>query len=864
MEVTEQFTNNTAQRITILTSRDQMTEIQVPNEINISNEKLTNDKSSSIIILSNISHKMDMLENIHGALKEDGFLITKEPAVKAFSTYKKLGFNVCFSRKINETERILLLNKMVKDESLYKAVEITSNTFVWISNVQNELASIDTGRNEKLVIYAEKDPTNGILGFFNTLRREEKGKNLRCVYTMDKTVQDFSLKHSFYRDQLDKNLCQNVYKNGQWGAYCHFTTDQVDEIETTHALCIQEERGDFSSFKWIERLPNLQECENFQENSIHVYYSSLNFRDVMITSGRISAEDISTYSRLTQSHHGFEFSGKDENGTRWMGIVENEAIATTVRPLPDTTWKVPDHMSLEEAATIPVIYATVVIAFFFKMNLQKGCSVLIHSGSGGIGQAAINICLHYKCEIFTTVGTPEKVQFIRKTFPQIPESHIGNSRDTSFEQLIIQQTNGRGVDVILNSLAEEKMQASVRCLAYDGHFLEIGKYDMLERHDLSLGHFVNNISFHSIQLDLMMLTNRYLTLAMKEKVSELLNQGIIKPIQRTIFQADEIESAFRFMATGKHTGKILIKINDEQNDQKGKPIPIAMKCKPQVHCSKCSSYVIVGGLGGIGMELADWLILRGARNIALSSRSGIKNGYQTYRIKLWRSYGVKIVIFTEDVTNEEGTRNLLQTANTLGPVEGIFNLAMILKDDPFMKQTEENFSLANGPKAILTTHLDNLSRKMCPNLKYFIVFSSAVSGLGNQNQSNYAYANSAMERICEIRHKDGLPSLAIQWGAVGDVGRVAEFQEHTSGSELIICGALQQKIKSCLNTLNMFMKQQSHPIVTSVVVAEKRHSEIDITGAVANILGIKDLNTINQSWTFSELGMDSVLALELK
>ncbi|XP_065217068.1 fatty acid synthase-like [Planococcus citri] len=850
--------------VTILTSRDQMTEIQVPNEINISTEKLPNDKSSSIIILSNISHKMDMLENIHGALKEDGFLITKEPADKDFNTYKKIGFNVCFSRKINETERILLLNKMVKNESVYKAVEITSNTFGWVTNVQNELAAIDPGRNEKLVIYAEKDPKNGILGFFNTLRKEEKGKNLRCVYTMDKKVQDFSLEHSFYRDQLDKNLCQNVYKNSQWGAYCHFITDPVDEIETTHAQNIQEERGDFSSFKWIEISPNLQEFENSQKNTIHVYYSSLNFRDVMITSGRMSAEDLPSYHRLRRSHYGFEYSGKDDNGTRWMGTIDNEAIATTVQPRPDSTWEIPDHMSLEEAATIPVLYATVVTAFFFKMNLQKSCSVLIHAGSGGIGQAAINICLHYECEIFTTVGTAEKVQFIRKTFPQIPESHIGNSRDTSFEQLIMEQTKGRGVDVVLNSLAEEKMQASVRCLAYDGHFLEIGRYDMLERHDLSLGHFVNNISFHSIQLGLIMKTNRHLTLAVKEKVTELLKQGVIKPIQRTIFQADEVESAFRFMASGKHTGKVLIKINDEENDYKVKPILKSRKCKPQVHCSKYSSYVIVGGLGGIGMELADWLILRGARNIVLSSRSGIKNGYQAYRIKLWRSYGVKIVIFTEDVTNEKGASNLLQTANTLGPVEGIFNLAMILKDDPFMKQTEENFSLANGPKAVLTMHLDNLSRKMCQHLKYFIVFSSAVSGLGNQNQSNYAYANSAMERICEIRHKDGLPSLAIQWGAVGDVGIVAEFQEQALGSEIIICGALQQKIKSCLNTLNTFMKQPSQPIVTSIVVAEKRHSEIDITGAVANVLGIKDLKTINQSWTFSELGMDSVLALELK
>ncbi|XP_065217199.1 fatty acid synthase-like [Planococcus citri] len=849
--------------VTIFISSDQTADIQVAKEITVSNEKLPNDKSCSLIALSDICNKIDMLENVRQALKDNGFIITKESATNDINSYEKLGFNVCFSRKINATERILLLNKSVKNESSYKTAKLESDSYTWVSNIQNELATIDSERNEKLIIYAEKDPKNGILGFFNTLRKEEKGMKLRCIYTLDDKAIDFSLDHSFYKDQLDKDLCQNVFKNGQWGTYCHSPTEPVNFIESTNALCIQEERGNFSSFKWIER-SDLDTEENPHQNSIRVYYSSLNFRDVMLTSGRISVEDLPFYNRLEECHHGFEFSGKDGNGTRWIGVVEKEALASVVRPPVDWIWKVPDYMTLEEAATIPAIYTTVVMAFYFKANLQKGCSVLIHAGSGGIGQAAINICLHHECEIFTTVGTPEKVQFIRKTFPQIPESHIGNSRDTSFEQLIMQQTNGRGVDVVLNSLVEEKMQASVRCLAPFGHFIEIGKYDMLNKHSLDLEHFINNITFHSIQLDLVVRSNRQLALAIRNKLVELFDQGVIKPIHRTIFQADEVESAFRFMAAGKHMGKVLIKMNDEENDIEGKPTLIPKKCQPQVYCPKYTSHVIAGGLGGMGMELADWLILRGARNIVLSSRTGIKNGYQSYRIKLWRSYGVKVIIFTEDVTKETGVKNLLQTANALGPVEGIFNLAVILKDDPFLKQTEENFRLTNEPKAIITTHLDNLSREMCPHLKYFVAFSSAACGLGNPNQSNYAYTNSVMERICEIRHADNLPALVIQWGAVGDVGIVADLTEQMAGTEITICGTKLQKIKSCLETLNMFMIESRHLIVSSVVVAEKKRIDTDIVTAVANILGIKDLKTINPLWTFPELGADSILGIEVK
>ncbi|XP_065209089.1 fatty acid synthase-like [Planococcus citri] len=849
--------------VNILKSSDLEAEIEVPDEITISNENLPKDENCTLIVLSNIKNKIDMLENIQDALKNNGFIIAKEPTVEDMADYKNLGFNVCFSRKINDSEKILLLNKLTKNEPIYKAVEVKRDSYTWISDVQNELKTIETAINQQLVLYAENDSTNGILGFFNCIRREENGKQLRCVYMMDDEAANFSLENSFYTSQLDKNLSHNVYKNGTWGCYRHSKVELSENVETSYALCALKERGNLSSFEWVEAPSTYLRNENLDRNLAHVYYSSLNFRDIMMSIGRISALDTPFYNRILESNQGFEFSGKDKNGTRIMGLVNYAAIATMVQTLPTTTWKVPAHMTLEDAATIPVVYATIIFAFFFKINLRPGSSVLIHAGSGGIGQAAINLCLYYKCTIFTTVGTPEKVDFIRKTFPQIPESHIGNSRDASFETLIKKQTDGRGVDVVLNSLSDDKLQASVRCLATHGHFLEIGRYDMIKNNPLELGHFVNNISFHSIQLDVIMKTSPKLTCELRDKLQKMLDKKIIKPIQRTIFQADEVESAFRHMASGKHTGKILIKIRDEDDQDYVKPIPIKMKAKPRVVCQKSDSYIIIGGLGGLGMELADWLIVRGARNIVLSSRTGIKNGYQSYRIKLWRSYDVRVIIFTEDVTQEIGVRNLFQKANSLGPVKGIFNLAVVLKDDPFSEQTEEHFRIANEPKAFITRHLDSLSRRMCPELKYFVVFSSVVCGLGNPKQTNYGYANAEMERICERRHADNLPALAVQWGAVGDAGIVAEMVEQNV-SNITIAGTLQQKLKSTLETLDLFMQQTSSPIVASIVIAEKRRHDSDIINAVANILGIKDLKTINQSWTLPELGMDSILGIEIK
>jgi len=163
--------------------------------------------------------------------------------------------------------------------------------------------------------------------------------------------------------------------------------------------------------------------------------------------------------------------------------------------------------TLEEAATVPCVYSTVYLALYIYGKMKKGDKILIHSGTGGVGQAAIHLALKEECEVFTTVGTSDKRNFIKKMFPTILNEHIGNSRDTSFEQMIMLQTKGRGVDIVLNSLAEEKLIASVRCLAQNGHFLEIGKFDLVSNNPLGMSAFQKGISFHGILLDNMITDN---------------------------------------------------------------------------------------------------------------------------------------------------------------------------------------------------------------------------------------------------------------------------------------------------------------------------------------------------------------------
>lgn len=231
-------------------------------------------------------------------------------------------------------------------------------------------------------------------------------------------------------------------------------------------------------------------------------------------------------------------------------------MANVVVKNKDLCWKIPDAWTFEEAATVPCIYSTVYVALYIYGKMKKGDKILVHSGTGGIGQAAIHLALKEGCEVFTTVGTSVKRNFIKKIFPAILDEHIGNSRDTSFEPMIMRQTNGRGVDIVLNSLAEEKLIASVRCLAQNGHFLEIGKFDLVSNNPLGMSVFQKGISFHGILLDNIFTGAHKYKPLLSKMIADGLKNGDIKPIHAKVFLKTEIEEAFRYMASGKHMGKV--------------------------------------------------------------------------------------------------------------------------------------------------------------------------------------------------------------------------------------------------------------------------------------------------------------------
>ena len=589
------------------------------DNVTVHDSDLSEFQNANFIVKSQCLNDEEFLKNAKSSLAEGGFIISREPQDKKLPI--KVPLNLQLVATVSSEDELFFLLQVIKEDFKMpdSVIKISDKLEEWLEPLK---VALNKG---SVLAFSQNDQLSGILGLVNCIRREQP--NLRCVFIDDPTAPAFDVNNPFYQLQLRLGLVNNVYKNNQWGSFRHLRLNQSIETKprTDHIYANVQVNGDMSSLAWFDGPYNVDDVCNYPE-CIRVQYSAINFRDVMQATGKISFDFL---NRLQlQCVLGFEFSGVTNNGKRIFGFGKAGSFATFYNPTDVIMWEAPENLTLQEAATIPLVYSTVYLAFFSEVKIQRGESVLIHAGSGGIGIAALHVAFHYGLEVFTTVSTQEKRNFLLERFPLLKPENIGNSRDTSFEDMVMVQTKGKGVDYVLNSLAQEKLLASIRCVAEDGTFIEIGKFDIMNKTKIDMGFCAKRINIKTVFLQATD-GNVRMQDEIVSMMSEDLAAGIIKPLPSTVYEASEIQQAFRFLASGKHIGKILVKLRKHENDLESFPIAVL----PRVFCNPRSSYIIIGGLGGFGLELADWLFLRGCKKIVFSSSRGITNGYQESRIK---------------------------------------------------------------------------------------------------------------------------------------------------------------------------------------------------------------------------------------
>ena len=731
--------------------------------------------------------------------------------------------------------------------------------------------------NELIWLHANDSNINGVIGLTQCLRMESGGDKLRYIFDADNRLpKKVDFEKSPFKEILESNLVMNVFRDGDYGAMKHLTLPKDDDqVETDHAYVNVMQRGDLSSMQFFDGRnlsnPFMSSKIKTEQSVVDIYYSSLNFKDIMIGTGRLAT---GPEGALIDCMLGCEFAGRRrDTGERVFGMPLCFGIGTETKTHEPLIYKVPDHWTLEDAATACTVYMTCWYGLIERGQLQEGESILIHSGTGGIGQAAINICQYYKCKIFVTVSTQEKRDFLKKNYG-LTDDQMFNSRDTNFEKEIMKATDGQGVDLVLNSLAEDKLLASFRCVGDDGRFIEIGKYDFQMNNPLPMFAFIRNITFHGVALDKVSYLQKKVHLDILKKFEPWLYDGIkkgfVKPFHRTVFGLHDSKEAFKYMMTGKHIGKVVIKIRDEEPEKQviAKPMTLKATAKTWFHSDKV--YIIIGGLGGMGIEIVYWMMLRGATKVLLTSRTGIKANPQRLFFRQLEELGkqmerlkIQAKISTQNAIYEDQAEQMIKEAEEMGKIGGIFQLAVVLHDALFENQTIETFNDVCKPKVDATINLDKLTRKLPYKVDYFVTFSSITCGRGNTGQSPYGYANSVMERICENRRKDGHHGLAIQWGPIGDVGVLADtFDEE----RIKIAGLILQRLPSWLYALDRYL-QCKHPVVASLIRMDKQlrssTAEENIMKQLWMSLGV-DPKTVPNDVMLGELGMESFVAVELQ
>ncbi|HGY55104.1 MAG TPA: SDR family NAD(P)-dependent oxidoreductase, partial [Caldithrix abyssi] len=539
---------------------------------------------------------------------------------------------------------------------------------------------------------------------------------------------------------------------------------------------------------------------------IEVYATGLNFRDVLMALGLYPGGPIPFGSECSgvviRVGEGVDHL---KEGDEVIGMAPH-TFGKYVTTLADLIVKKPDTVNFDQGATIPITYLTAYYAMHYLGRLQKGERILIHAGAGGVGQAAIRIAQMIGAEVYTTAGSEEKHAFLR----EMGVTHIYNSRSLDFADQIMEDTRGEGVDMVLNSLAGEFIPRSLALLRPYGRFLEIGKTDIYQNSQIDMYPFRNNLAYFAIDLDMVSRDRPQLIRSLFLELIDHFNAGKLTPLPLTRFSAPEAVKAFRYMAQRKNIGKIVVSMKDTSVDQQKIPGDSGL-------VKADATYLITGGLGSLGLALAEWMANQGAKHLVLLGRSAPSEDAQKIIANL-QGQGVETVIARGDVAEIDQMRDIFDDiARRMPPLKGIIHAAGLLDDQAILKLDAESLKKVMRPKVQGGWILHELTENM--DIDFFVLFSSIAAIVGNPGQANYAAANMFMDMLAHYRKKRGLPAISINWGFWDQTGMAN--REGLESDKLLLKGSGKIKLEQGLKALSRLLKKDiAQSIVTPVTWSE--------------------------------------------
>ncbi len=412
----------------------------------------------------------------------------------------------------------------------------------------------------------------------------------------------------------------------------------------------------------------------------------------------------------------------------------------------------PGGLTVPELATIPTSFVSAELSFDFT-GLNPNDRVLIHTASGGVGLAAVQLVQAAGAEVFATASAP-KQDYLRS----LGIRHVFDSRSTDFGTAIMEATGGQGVTVVLNSLTGPGfIEASLSCLAPNGRFMEMSRRDIWTQEEMAA--YRPDVTYAILEVDGLKVHDPATLGASLKRVISRVSSGELQPLVHTRWPMTEIGAAMEFMRSARHVGKNVI----------------AMPPMSSGRLRTDGTYLVTGGLGGIGCAVADWLVERGAGTIVLNGRRP-PDPEAEQAIEGLRQQGANIVVELADVTSQEALDNMLERMEKhLPPLAGIIHSVGVLSDGALGNQNWDRFEQVLWPKILGAWHLHRAT--LHRDLDMFVLFSSVTGVLGNSGQGNHAAANAFLDQLAAYRRSLGLRGQSIAWGAWSGLGEAEEQRE---------------------------------------------------------------------------------------
>ncbi|KAI0508642.1 hypothetical protein F5B22DRAFT_658952 [Xylaria bambusicola] len=509
-------------------------------------------------------------------------------------------------------------------------------------------------------------------------------------------------------------------------------------------LCIGK-TGLLETLHWVSMGPNCVEADEL-------------VKDIMVSMGLLTFEGSSPQLGIEMSGV-VTRTGSDVRhiraGDRVIAVASRGCFSTTAIAKAPLVVGILKHLSFEEAATMPTVFGTVFQALVRVARLRKGASVLVHSACGGIGHAAVQVCKNAGANLYVTVGNYDKANYAHRVFG-IPRNQIFSSRDDSFLEGLMRETQGKGVDVVLNSLSGNLLHASWQCVAEFGQLVELGKRDLVGFGTLALEPFLGNRSYSCVDLAHMLERRPEEVGSLLREMIDLFRAERIEPVKtRAVYTTHEIEKAFRYMQKGNHIGKIVVTMPKDTSSLAARVRPVEIKFDP------AASYLLTGGLGG-----------RGAHNLVFLSRSAGKGRNDSTFFTELGALDCVAVPVPGRVEVEEDVLRAIAAAPTR--IKGVIHLAMVPRDGAILDLAFEDWTAAIAPKVQGAWNIHNAFVQRAEALDFFVTSSSIATLVQNPGQSSYAAANAALEAMVQHRRNMRLPAAVLGLCAADDIGFVAD------------------------------------------------------------------------------------------